>query len=349
MPKGFKLTIDDIKRRLIDTHHGTVTVLEESYINTQTLCVFVDRDFGEWKAIPNNIIRGKKNQHPERARLSKRISVDNVQKRLYNVHGKIVTLIKETYVDQTTPCAFVDFEYGKWFAKPYAVLQGRGHPQRGYKIIGDKRRISLNEVIKRLYEYCGNKITIVENMYCGWLSSCEFNDYERGRFIAVPREVIRGRTGHPSRTKEKQIISQQHTALAHYGVSHAMKHPLIQDKTARSSNRKSIKYHWKNNTELICVGSYEAAVVEWLNINRYDYKWQPNPFVMPDSRTYRLDVFILSGPFIYQYIEIKGYFRDDAREKWEWFHSEHPNNSQLWNKSKLQELQILTTKKNVLI
>lgn len=345
MPKGFKITVEDIKRRLIDAHHGVVSLKEETYINTQTPCVFVDRDFGEWKAIPNNVVRGKKNQHPERARLSKRVSIEDVRKRLRVVHDENVTLVDATYVDQTTLCEFVDCEYGRWLAKPYAVLQGSGHPRRGYKTIGDKRRIPLDEAVRKLREHCGDAITIVQSSYCGWLSPCEFNDHERGLFTSVPREVVRGRSGHPSRTAEKQIISQQRTALARYGVSHAMKHPLIQDKAARSSNRKIIKYHWCENVELICIGSYEVAVVEWLNAHQHDYEWQPGPFAMPDGRTYRPDVLITSGPFASNYIEIKGYFRDDAREKWEWFHGEHPHDSQLWDIKKLKEVGVLPSRR----
>jgi hypothetical protein len=32
--------------------------------------------------------------------------------------------------------------------------------------------------------------------------------------------------------------------------------------------------------------------------------------------------------------------REDAKEKWEWFHSNYPN-SELWNESKLKEMKIL--------
>ena len=40
------------------------------------------------------------------------------------------------------------------------------------------------------------------------------------------------------------------------------------------------------------------------------------------------------------YIEIKGYFRADALEKWEWFCKEYPN-SELWNEKKLKDMRIL--------
>jgi len=58
---------------------------------------------------------------------------------------------------------------------------------------------------------------------------------------------------------------------------------------------------------------------------------------MPDGRTYRLDLYLIDED---KYVEIKGYFRKDAQEKWDWFHKTHTN-SELWNKKKLKELKIL--------
>jgi len=41
-----------------------------------------------------------------------------------------------------------------------------------------------------------------------------------------------------------------------------------------------------------------------------------------------------------KWIEIKGYFRKDAKKKWNWFHKEYPN-SELWDKNKLKEMGLL--------
>ena len=44
-----------------------------------------------------------------------------------------------------------------------------------------------------------------------------------------------------------------------------------------------------------------------------------------------------------KWIEIKGYFRDDAKEKWEWFCSKYPS-SELWDQKRLKEIGILAKK-----
>ena len=71
--------------------------------------------------------------------------------------------------------------------------------------------------------------------------------------------------------------------------------------------------------------------------NQINFIWQPKTFKMFDARTYSPDAYIVDQDL---YIEIKGYFWDDAQEKWEWFRKEYPN-SELWNKEKLIELKIL--------
>ena len=87
------------------------------------------------------------------------------------------------------------------------------------------------------------------------------------------------------------------------------------------------------NKDLVCQGSWEKAVVEYFNKNKINFRWQPRSFLMPNGRKYYPDCYLFSTK---KWIEIKGYFRKDAREKWEWFHKEKPN-SELWNFKKLKD------------
>lgn len=114
-------------------------------------------------------------------------------------------------------------------------------------------------------------------------------------------------------------------------------HECAEIKRSISQNNSFILYHWKTNRQLVCVAGYEKAVVEYFNKNKINFRWQPKTFIMPNKRTYRPDLYLFSTK---KWIEIKGYFRDDAEEKWKWFHKEHPN-SELWNKEKLKEMRIL--------
>jgi len=112
---------------------------------------------------------------------------------------------------------------------------------------------------------------------------------------------------------------------------------------AKNTNNSAILRHWKTDEELICQASYEKAVVEYLNANKINFRWQSKTFKTPflklngEKRTYRPDLYLFSTK---KWIEIKGYFRKDAQEKWDWFRKEHPN-SELWNKEKLKEMGLI--------
>lgn len=136
---------------------------------------------------------------------------------------------------------------------------------------------------------------------------------------------------------QERVEKSRQTCLKKYGVNNPSQNKDIRLKAAKSSNNSYILYHWKTNEELICQGSWERKVIEFLNKNQIDYQWQPQSFTMINNKTYTPDLFLINEG---KWIEIKGYFYDDALEKWNWFHQNYPN-SELWNEKKLKEMKIL--------
>lgn len=128
------------------------------------------------------------------------------------------------------------------------------------------------------------------------------------------------------------------TCLEKYGVDHPMKDHDTALKVAKAQNNAVILTHWKTGAALTCVASYERRVVEYLNEHQINFKWQHRTFTMPDGRTFRPDCYLIGRRR--PWIEIKGYFRGDAEEKWGWFAQEHPN-SELWDEPKLKKMGIL--------
>ena len=59
---------------------------------------------------------------------------------------------------------------------------------------------------------------------------------------------------------------------------------------------------------------------------------------MPNGKTFRPDCYLIGKRK--PWIEIKGYFRQKNKEKWDWFHKKYPN-SELWDKKKLKEMKII--------
>lgn len=271
---------------------------------------------------------------------NKKFTPEQVQERVRAVHGDNVYIVENTYVNMLTKALFVDKDYGEWWALPNNIINNKtGHRERSNKLLHELHRMPLEEVKRRLQLVHGDAVTIVDETYVNSSSYCLFVDAEYGQWLSKPFDVIYKRHNHPKRA----LQLRRATWMSKYGVDSPFKVDAIQRKAFRGCKQTTIVRHWKTDAELLCRGSYEKAFVEWANVNRIDFEWQI-PFKMPDERTYWIDAKITSGQYEGLWIEIKGFFRNDAREKWEWFHRKHSCNSQLWDEKKLKEVGILTTR-----
>jgi signal peptidase I len=351
------LPIEEVIKRLFNKHGDLIELDRSTYINTETKCRFVHINYGEWWAKPQDVLRGRSHpkggeekrkktclkiygfDHPNKSddvknKLSKAntFPIDKIKKRLFEKHGDRIYLDELTYINMRTKSRFIHAQYGEWWATPESVLRGSSHIQDGIKKRIKSRTIPVEEIIKRLFEKHGDSIKLDATTYFNIMTKAKFIDVQYGEWWAAPDSILHGH-GHVKRSNEKS----KQTFLKNYGVDNPSKNIDIALKVAKSSNYIAIKYHWKTNEELVCQGSYEAKVVDCLNDNQIDFKWQPKTFTMPSGKTYRPDLYLIEED---RWVEIKGYMRKDAQEKWDWFVSQYPN-SELWNKSKLEELGIL--------
>jgi hypothetical protein len=140
-------------------------------------------------------------------------------------------------------------------------------------------------------------------------------------------------------SKVREKASQ--TCLERYGFSNPSQVPEFANRAVEGANDCIIRFHHKTGQKLICKGSWEANVVDYLNLNKYNYQWQPKTFTMPNNKTYRPDFYL---PDLDIWVEVKGRWYDqESRDKWEWFHKEFPN-SELWTKDVLKSKGIPTRK-----
>jgi hypothetical protein len=139
------------------------------------------------------------------------------------------------------------------------------------------------------------------------------------------------------------LSKSKRTCQSKYGVSNASQSPLFSQKQAKSANDSKIIFHWKINTEMICRGSYEIGVINYLNKNKINFIWQvkidiPLGILKIGGLVYFIDLYL---PDEDKYIEVKGWLDRNqiTKAKWLWFHETHPN-SELWDKKKLKSLGI---------
>jgi hypothetical protein len=127
-----KLTSAEIQRRTKAVHGDTVILVESTYKGTHVKAKFIDKDLGEWWAIPKNVY-GLGNGHPGKraAKISKSktMTSEEIVDRLFKKHGTLITLDETTYTNVSTACRFIDKEYGEWWTIPINVIyEGCRHP-----------------------------------------------------------------------------------------------------------------------------------------------------------------------------------------------------------------------------
>lgn len=317
------VTLDEIKRRLKREQGDLVTLDESTYINVTTKARFIDKDYGEWWALPNLVTRKNHARcHPKRGfkkiAESKFYHIDDVLKNLKQKHLNDVTLDITTYVNMNKKARFIHSQFGEWWATPNSVItKETSHPMMGAQKISDAKRFSINIIKQRLNLVHKGRVSVDETTYHDMRTKARFIDIEFGEWMGIPHKVLSG-TRHPKLRHLKKIC------------------------------RESIQ-HWKSGELITWTGTYEKAFVNWCNSNKYDFDWQvefTTDLLTPKGKhsKYYIDAFVIDGPLAQTYVEIKGWWRDHngtnmSRLKWEWFHTKFPN-SKLLMKKELNELGI---------
>ena len=304
-----KWTIDKVKDAIKEIHGDIITIDESTYIGMDGRCRFIDKEFGEWFSCPDKIINRRQGHKQRSAEKAKKTFLFN-----YGVDSPIKDKNIKNKIKQTC-------------LEKYGV----DNPAKNEEV-RNKMSVSMQQT-------CKDDITVVQKRKdtCferyGVDNPLKNYDFKKKAQITLMKNF-----GVIVPAKSEIIMeSMKNTCLERYGTQNAMKNHEIAANNARSQGRAKILRHWKTNDELTCIGSYETKTVEYLNRNTIDFKWQSQTFKMPSGKTYRPDVYLVVED---KWIEIKGYFRKDAQEKWDWFSKEHIN-SELWDKHRLLELNIL--------
>ena len=186
---------------------------------------------------------------------------------------------------------------------------------------------------------CGQRLIIPKNnLKRGNTKSCGC------KAVELEKNTCLKRYGSISSFQNKDIQNKfKKTCLDKYGVEYPAQNKDIALKVAKSQKNSCTLKHWKTKKDLVCVASYEKAVVEYFNKNKIDFKWQHKVFdiILENGKktTYRPDLYLIGSRK--PWVEIKGYFRNDAKEKWNIFHNHIKPNSELWDKEKLIKMGIL--------
>ena len=238
-----------------------------------------------------------------------------------------------TYVNTSTKARFIDSKFGEWWIRPNDIFNGHGHTKRQNPEVS-RNRLTEDQINARLPQ--GMKIDM--STFSGIHTKALFLNKEFGDFWSQPTVIFKSQS-HP----KNRWLKARTTTKERYGHPYPNQNLQFLKKSAQNQSNKILKNHWLSGDELICVGSYEAKVVDYLNRNKIGFEWQPQTFQTPFKTkrgtivTYHPDLYLINTNV---WVEIKGYMREDAQEKWDWFHKEYPN-SELWNLKQLKNMGIL--------
>ncbi len=195
------------------------------------------------------------------------------------------------------------------------------------------------EKCKNVRDYTGHKfgrLTAVERIvgkYTSYNGSKQVRYRcvcECGKEIFVPTGRLQsGNTKSCGCLNLEKIMASNHDA------------EIIAKRQLKASDSK-VTYHWKTKQSISCRGSWEFNVVNYFNANSLDFDWQI-PFKLSDGRTYIIDLLDKERNV---YVEIKGWWRDDAKEKFDMFCREYTHlNTEVWSKEELLSKGILIRNK----
>ena len=324
---GAKLVTEQIvKERLLNKHGTLVSLKSGTFTGTHERAIFIDSEFGEWTAQAKSVMSGA--THPKRWAAKRSFNEESVVAKILEAHGDAVKLKRGTYTKARNKATFIDKDFGEWECTAILAWRGHGHPQRAALA----HRRSLEEVEGKILKIHEGKVRILESTYKMVAHKATFVDVDFGQWECIVNSVLQG-SGHPARKNDKS----EKTCMQKYGVKNASQDLIKSLKAAKKANERHIRFHWKTGEELICQASWEPRVVDYLNIRKVDFLWQPQVFKMPNGRTYRPDLYLEAEN---KWVEIKGYFRDESKVKWDWFKTIYPT-AELWDKAKLKEIGIL--------
>lgn len=146
-------------------------------------------------------------------------------------------------------------------------------------------------------------------------------------------KVRKSRTGKSSGMLGKSGLSVPHTEEAKKKISNSMK-------GNRNANHRGDRQSFYRDIRMD--SSWEVKTARYLDEKELDWKYSYKSFILSDGRHYYPDFFVFSNGNIDRIIEVKGYFREENKKKFNMFLDEYPELVvELWDKPRLKELGIL--------
>lgn len=245
--------------------------------------------------------------------MSRKIPLEEVKYRLLIVHGENVKIIDETYKSCGVKATFIDKDYGKWTAQVKSILEGRRHTDHKCVNWKTSRILSERDIQKRLLKAHNGTVTLAPGqIYVNSHEMMKFIDQNFGEWEAQPYSVFAGH-GHPERGKLNSSKKKREGILS----GRLKRLPPYHGKRSFYEHDGKI-YSFRS--------SYEKRFAKILDRDNHEWSYEEKSFNVCDgTKTYTPDFEIKNLGFV----EVKGWWRDDAEEKFNSFISTYGHQHRL--------------------
>jgi hypothetical protein len=244
-PRMVKVSI--IKERLTLLFGDLITIDESTYRGTDARCRFIDVVFGEFFTAPKNVLYRGQGHHNRTQEKRERTCLKKFGFKTNLLNPENIELIKSTNLERygsESPlgCEEVRKKATNTMIENYGV----DNPMKNDKIKNKTKLTNLDRY------GCENPMS---------------NTKVRNKMKATNLK----RYGMESPLSSPDIIQKRfETNRKRYGTIAPCQNHEVAVRNARSQTRAIKLRHWMTGGEIICIGSYEAKVVEYLNASHIE-------------------------------------------------------------------------------
>lgn len=151
----------------------------------------------------------------------------------------------------------------------------------------------------------------------------------------------KGLTKETSETVRRQADSQRGKPGTCFGHSEETKRKISESmKGNRNANHRGDRQTYYNGIRMD--SKWEYGVAKYLDDNHVEWKYSEKGYRLSDGRYYYPDFFIYENGIFQKLIEVKGYFREENKAKFEMFLKEYPEvQIDLWMSDELKKRNII--------
>ena len=189
-----RLSIDDIKQRIIQVHGNKYDLSRLEYVNRRTKVDIICKEHGLWKSTTEQLFRGQ--GCPKCGLISqgknRRLSKEDFIKKCIEVHEGLYDYSRVDYQGMGKKVIILCKEHGDFRQTPSSHLNGSGCPKCGLNSQKEKRRLSKEEFISRSIKVHEDRYDYSNVEYTNNLTEVEIVCSEHGVFYQRPDFHMRG-------------------------------------------------------------------------------------------------------------------------------------------------------------